>query len=120
MQSPVAPGPTPTRGSKRFGGLAKPMPPRGMRLAGGSRASVCPRDAPARRGCRPGSASAPERRERLMPSPDGVVRVAAVGDIHCTKASQGELRPLFAQAAELADVLVLCGDLTDYGLPEEA
>ena len=48
------------------------------------------------------------------------VRLAAVGDIHCGKTSQGALQPLFAQAAELADVLLLCGDLTDYGLPEEA
>jgi len=48
------------------------------------------------------------------------VRLAAVGDIHCSKTSQGTLQPLFAQAAELADVLLLCGDLTDYGLPEEA
>ena len=48
------------------------------------------------------------------------VRVAAVGDIHCTKASQGAFQPLFSQIAEAADVLVLCGDLTDYGLPEEA
>jgi Icc-related predicted phosphoesterase len=46
--------------------------------------------------------------------------VAAVGDLHCGKASQGTLQPLFARAAEAADVLVLCGDLTDYGLPEEA
>jgi Icc-related predicted phosphoesterase len=49
-----------------------------------------------------------------------MVRLAAVGDIHCDKTSQGALQPLFAQAAELADALVLCGDLTDYGLPEEA
>jgi Icc-related predicted phosphoesterase len=49
-----------------------------------------------------------------------LVRVAAVGDIHCTKASQGMLQPLFAQAAEQADVLALCGDLCDYGLAEEA
>ena len=49
-----------------------------------------------------------------------VVRVAAVGDLHCGKASQGVLQPLFARMAERADVLVLCGDLTDYGLPEEA
>ena len=48
------------------------------------------------------------------------VRIAAVGDIHCTKTSQGELAPLFSQASEQADVLLLCGDLTDYGLPEEA
>ncbi len=48
------------------------------------------------------------------------VRVAAVADIHCTKTSQGALAPVFAAAAEKADVLALCGDLTDYGLPEEA
>lgn len=48
------------------------------------------------------------------------VRLAVVGDIHCTKISQGKLEAMFARAAELADVLVLCGDLTDYGLPEEA
>ncbi len=49
-----------------------------------------------------------------------VVRVAAVGDLHCGKASPGVLQPLFARMAERADVVVLCGDLTDYGLPEEA
>lgn len=49
-----------------------------------------------------------------------VVRIAAVGDIHCTTTSQGELQPLFAQANQQADVLLLCGDLTDYGLAEEA
>lgn len=49
-----------------------------------------------------------------------VLRIAAVGDIHCTKTSQGALEPIFAQASEQADVLLLCGDLTDYGLPEEA
>ncbi len=48
------------------------------------------------------------------------VRVAAIGDLHCGKASQGAFQALFARAVELADVLVLCGDLTDYGLPEEA
>jgi Icc-related predicted phosphoesterase len=29
-------------------------------------------------------------------------------------------QPLFAQVADLADVLLICGDLTDHGLPEEA
>ena len=48
------------------------------------------------------------------------VRFAAVGDIHCTKDSTGALRELFAQASDAADALLLCGDLTDYGLPEEA
>lgn len=49
-----------------------------------------------------------------------VVRVAAVGDLHCTKTSQGLFQPLFARMAESAEVLILAGDLTDYGLPEEA
>ena len=48
------------------------------------------------------------------------VRLAAVGDIHSTNTSQGTLQPLFAQIAESADVLLLCGDIVDYGLPEEA
>jgi Icc-related predicted phosphoesterase len=49
-----------------------------------------------------------------------VVRIAAMADVHCKRTSQNALKPLFAQAAEGADVLLLCGDLTDYGLPEEA
>jgi Icc-related predicted phosphoesterase len=49
-----------------------------------------------------------------------LVRIAAVGDLHCTKASQGAFQPLFARVAESAEVLLLAGDLTDYGLPDEA
>jgi Icc-related predicted phosphoesterase len=56
----------------------------------------------------------------MMTSAKELVRLAAVGDIHCDKTSEGALQPLFAQASELADALILCGDLTDYGLPEEA
>jgi len=48
------------------------------------------------------------------------VRVAALGDLHCTKTSQGAFQPLFARVAESADVLLLAGDLTDYGHPDEA
>ncbi len=55
-----------------------------------------------------------------MASTRATVRLAAVGDLHCGKASQGAFQPFFAQVAEHADVLVLCGDLTDYGLPDEA
>jgi Icc-related predicted phosphoesterase len=49
-----------------------------------------------------------------------LLRVAGVGDLHCTKTSQGVLQPLFAQMAESVDVIALAGDLVDYGLPEEA
>lgn len=48
------------------------------------------------------------------------VRIAAVGDVHVTKTSQGALQPLLSPVNEAADVLLLCGDLTDYGLAEEA
>jgi Icc-related predicted phosphoesterase len=48
------------------------------------------------------------------------VRVAAVADVHCTKTSRGVLQPLFTQMAETADVILLGGDLVDYGLAEEA
>ena len=48
------------------------------------------------------------------------LRLAAVGDVHCHRKTNGELQPMFAEAAAHADVLLLCGDLTDYGLPEEA
>jgi Icc-related predicted phosphoesterase len=48
------------------------------------------------------------------------VRLGAVADIHCTKNSQNVLRPLFEQMTEEVDILLLCGDLTDYGRPEEA
>ena len=49
-----------------------------------------------------------------------VVRIAALGDLHCTKTSQGAFQPLFARVAEAADLLLIAGDLTDYGLPDEA
>jgi Icc-related predicted phosphoesterase len=48
------------------------------------------------------------------------VKIAALADLHCTKTSQGAFQPLFARIADSADVLLLAGDLTDYGLPEEA
>ena len=49
-----------------------------------------------------------------------VVRIAAVADVHCSRTAQGLLQPLFSRVAEAADVLLLCGDLVDYGIPEEA
>jgi len=49
-----------------------------------------------------------------------LIRVAATGDLHCHRASQGTLQPLFAQVSDQADILAICGDLTDHGLVEEA
>lgn len=48
------------------------------------------------------------------------MRVAAVGDIHCRRDAAGTVAPLLAPVNDLADVLLLCGDLTDYGLLDEA
>lgn len=55
-----------------------------------------------------------------MAEAGGTVRVAAVSDVHYGKASQGMLLPLFTEIARQAEVLVISGDLTDYGLAEEA
>ncbi|MEP6917781.1 MAG: metallophosphoesterase, partial [Acidobacteriota bacterium] len=50
-----------------------------------------------------------------------IVRIAAVGDLHVSRsAPPGSLQSLFAQISESADLLVLCGDWTDYGLADEA
>ncbi len=48
------------------------------------------------------------------------LNIAAVGDLHCTRASAGKLQPIFSQLVDRADVIVLCGDLTDLGTAEEA
>ncbi len=48
------------------------------------------------------------------------LRIAATADIHYGKHSRGALHDAFAEASRIADILLFCGDLTDYGLPEEA
>lgn len=55
-----------------------------------------------------------------MTSPASPVRIAATADLHVSKGAQGVFQPLFSQISASADVLVLCGDFTDYGAPEEA
>jgi Icc-related predicted phosphoesterase len=48
------------------------------------------------------------------------LRIAAIGDIHVRETSAGLLQELFNTISQRADVLVMCGDLTDHGLPAEA
>lgn len=48
------------------------------------------------------------------------IRVAAIGDLHVKQDQVAPHRDLFAEISERADVLVLCGDLTDLGQPSEA
>ena len=58
--------------------------------------------------------------DRPTTTPRRHLRIAAIGDIHVSKTSQGAFHQLFAQISHTADVLLICGDFTDYGLPEEA
>lgn len=56
-----------------------------------------------------------------MTKNSGTVRIAAVGDLHFGRTGHGPpLRTLFGEVVEQADVLALCGDLTDTGEPDEA
>jgi Icc-related predicted phosphoesterase len=49
-----------------------------------------------------------------------VIRIAAVGDVHMGADSSGTLRPHLSTIGERADVLLLAGDLTRRGYPDEA
>jgi Icc-related predicted phosphoesterase len=51
---------------------------------------------------------------------DGILKVAAIGDLHVTESMEHGFRDLFAEISDQADVLVLCGDLTDFGKASEA
>jgi Icc-related predicted phosphoesterase len=51
---------------------------------------------------------------------NGKLRVAAIGDLHVMEDSVAPYRELFAEIAGVADVLVLCGDLTNFGKTKEA
>jgi Icc-related predicted phosphoesterase len=48
------------------------------------------------------------------------LRIAAVADLHYGKHSRGALQPMLSEISQQADVLLFCGDLTDYGLAQEA
>ena len=48
------------------------------------------------------------------------ITLAAVGDLHVTEASEHRYRDLFAEISQNADVLALCGDLTNFGKTREA
>jgi Icc-related predicted phosphoesterase len=48
------------------------------------------------------------------------LRIAATADLHYGKHSRGIMHEAFVELSSIADILLLCGDLTDYGLPDEA
>ena len=47
-------------------------------------------------------------------------RVAAIGDIHVRDTDKGKWTEFFKEVSADADVLLLCGDLTDHGRASEA
>jgi Icc-related predicted phosphoesterase len=49
-----------------------------------------------------------------------VLRVAAAGDIHAVEPLRERLRRAFAGVADESDLVLLAGDLTTHGLPEQA
>jgi Icc-related predicted phosphoesterase len=55
-----------------------------------------------------------------MANEAGKLRVAAIGDLHVMETSVAPYRELFAEIGNAADVLVLCGDLTNFGKTSEA
>jgi uncharacterized protein len=48
------------------------------------------------------------------------ITIAAAGDIHCAEEERTRLQEAFADADRVADVILLAGDLTTYGEPEQA
>jgi len=55
-----------------------------------------------------------------MPASTDTMTVAAIGDLHVTEDSVAPYRDVFAEISRAADVLVLCGDLTNFGKTSEA
>ena len=49
-----------------------------------------------------------------------MIRIAAVGDVHVDKDVMGRYRPALDRLPEVADVLLVAGDLTRHGTAEEA
>lgn len=49
-----------------------------------------------------------------------ITRIAAVGDIHIKESDKGKWVDYFKEVSKQADVLVICGDLTDTGDESEA
>ena len=55
-----------------------------------------------------------------MTQGNGTVRIGALGDLHYARSMEPPVRDVLTQAGRACDVLLLCGDLTDHGLVEEA
>jgi Icc-related predicted phosphoesterase len=54
-----------------------------------------------------------------MPDPTTTIRIAAAGDVHCHEGNREHVMQAFA-ALDDVDLVLLAGDLTTHGEPEEA
>jgi uncharacterized protein len=54
------------------------------------------------------------------PGTSGIVRLAAAGDIHVREGTEGRTRASFEELRGRVDLVLLAGDLTNCGKPEEA
>jgi len=52
--------------------------------------------------------------------PSTPLKLAAIGDLHVADGMERHYRELFAEISENADILALCGDLTNFGKTSEA
>ena len=48
------------------------------------------------------------------------IRIAAAGDIHCSEANRDRVSAAFDEAERDAELILLAGDLTTHGLPDQA
>jgi Icc-related predicted phosphoesterase len=69
---------------------------------------------------RPGSAAAMTSRNGNGRDGGRAVRIAAAGDVHCDPARADEARAAFAALEGTCDLILLAGDLTNHGRPEQA
>jgi Icc-related predicted phosphoesterase len=56
----------------------------------------------------------------LAEQPQRAARIAAVGDLHCRESQREQIAAAFAEVAREVDAILLAGDLTTHGQPEQA
>jgi Icc-related predicted phosphoesterase len=62
-----------------------------------------------------------EANGRPAPPADGPsIKVAAAGDVHCSEANRDEIEKAFAEVDGTVEMVLLAGDLTTHGEPDQA
>ncbi|HEV7847471.1 MAG TPA: metallophosphoesterase, partial [Thermoleophilaceae bacterium] len=54
------------------------------------------------------------------PSNGASIKVAAAGDMHCSESNREQTEQAFAEIDGTVDLILLAGDLTTHGEPEQA